>query len=626
MSADKPIWKKEISLKRKPKAAKAPKSKRAKPEVELTAPSVKEVPWWKKEITLSRKPQSAPAPAAPERFFEGPLEPAPAAQPEPLTSYDPPVEAEHHVEPELAFEPEPVPSVLPPLPGDAEVVYSASVLSEPDWGFEDAPADEPTLAADTEPELEFEQESPTATVVPEPQGSVPWWKKEISLGSKRAPKPVAAKLRRPGLKKPVLKKKVSFSLPKPSARKPKLAVPKLAAPKLSKPNLRREIKLPNPKISALSLPKFSLHGRGGGHSRAKEGEKLKKVVGLKIGASQLAAASVENNGHAELVQVVREPLDPGVVVSGELRDPEALAASLRGFFARHKLPKKNIRLGIASNRIGVRIFDLVGIEDDKALANAIQFRAQDALPIPLDEAVLDYHVLGESVDEEGRPTRRVLLVVAYRELVERYVAACREAGLNLVGVDLEAFALLRALGAPRDESEHANAATVAVALGHERSTFAVTDGRICEFTRVLEWGGSALNIAIARALDRAPHEVEAFKRDLSLDEGGPAPEGLTAAEAEAAVTAMRTQVQSFARELVSSLQFYQHQPGSLGIGEIVLTGGTAHLSGLAAELQKLIGVPVRVGDPLARVRIAKKVSSAEQVGSLAVAIGLGIED
>jgi Tfp pilus assembly PilM family ATPase len=85
-------------------------------------------------------------------------------------------------------------------------------------------------------------------------------------------------------------------------------------------------------------------------------------------------------------------------------------------------------------------------------------------------------------------------------------------------------------------------------------------------------------------------------------------------------------VQAFARELVSSLQFYQGQPGSLGIGEIVLTGGTAHLAGFAEELQRLIGVRVRVADPLVRVRVGKKVREPEQLGSLAVAIGLGIED
>ena len=89
---------------------------------------------------------------------------------------------------------------------------------------------------------------------------------------------------------------------------------------------------------------------------------------------------------------------------------------------------------------------------------------------------------------------------------------------------------------------------------------------------------------------------------------------------------MRRQLQTFARELVSSLQFYQNQPGSLGIGEIVITGGTAHLGGVADELQRLIGVRVEVGDPLHRVKLGKKLRETEQLGSLSVAIGLGIED
>jgi type IV pilus assembly protein PilM len=219
-----------------------------------------------------------------------------------------------------------------------------------------------------------------------------------------------------------------------------------------------------------------------------------------------------------------------------------------------------------------------------------------------------------------------LLVVAYRELVDRYVTACRKAGIKLVGIDLEAFALLRALAEPLPpEAGTPNAAVVVVAVGHDRSTFAVSDGRVCEFTRVLDWGGATLNVAIARELDIAPSEAEPIKRALSLTRAD-TPEGLTDDQANRAREAMRRQLQIFARELVSSLQFYQNQPGSLGIGEIVLTGGTGHLHGLSEELQGLIGVSVRAGDPLSRVKVGKKIKEAEQVGSLAIAIGLGIED
>ena len=182
--------------------------------------------------------------------------------------------------------------------------------------------------------------------------------------------------------------------------------------------------------------------------------------------------------------------------------------------------------------------------------------------------------------------------------------------------------MLRALAAPADRGA---AALVAVAIGHDRSTFAVSDGRVCEFTRVLEWGGWSLNVALARVFDSTPSEVEAIKRSLTLD-GSVTPAGLTDDQAAQALDAVRRQVQSFARELVSSLQFYQNQPGSLGIGEIVLTGGTTGMPGLAQELERLIGVHVRVGDPLARVKVAKRGADTDQIGSLAVAIGLGIED
>jgi Tfp pilus assembly protein PilN len=84
----------------------------------------------------------------------------------------------------------------------------------------------------------------------------------------------------------------------------------------------------------------------------------------------------------------------------------------------------------------------------------------------------------------------------------------------------------------------------------------------------------------------------------------------------------------FARELVSSLQFYQAQSGSLGIGEIVITGGTSHLEGLADALHQMIGVQVRVGDPLARLSVPFAVDPAIErtIGSLAVPVGLAIED
>jgi len=348
----------------------------------------------------------------------------------------------------------------------------------------------------------------------------------------------------------------------------------------------------------------------------------KQVVGLKIGASALAAARVSTNGAVEVEQLAREPLPAGVVSAGEVRDVPALASALKAFFKKHKLPRRGVRVGIANNRIGVRTIELSGIDDPRQLTNAIRFRAQEVLPVPIEEAVLDYQLLSDEPGDDGVSKKRVLLVVAYRDLVDAYMAACKDAGLRLAGIDLEAFALLRALSGPSSEDPD-RSALVAVAIGAERSTLAVSAGETCEFTRVLEWGGAALTGALARVLDVEPDEAERIKREITLDGEGPAA-GLSADSATRARDALHMGLQTFARELVSSLQFYQGQPDSLGIREVVLAGGSAQLGGLAAVLERLIGVPVRVGDPLAAVSVAKKLKGGPVTPSLAVPIGLGM--
>ena len=584
---------------------------------------------WKKEVSFSRTPEAEPVA---EQSSDIP----PVDEEEPVAAEEADAEEPSTVEEEVAEE-----------PVAAETLASVEAEAEP-WNAPPSSPPAPIAEASTailpvpSPSVDIHPPVAEADLPPlaDDVAKVPFWKKELSFGSKKRDKPDEA----PAAIAPVPTPAVDVRPAVAAADLPPLAddaakVPfwkkelSLGGKKRDKPFKERKQKSPKvkaeraPKTKELKQPKEAKERKQKSPKVKAEGGSTKgRIIGLKIGASQLAAARVSNNGSAELLQVAREPLAAGIVVGGELRDPDALAEALKDFFAKHGLPKKGVRLGIANNRIGVRTFEIAGIEDQKQLANAIRFRAQETLPIPIDEAVLDYQVLGEAVGEDGQPTKRVLLVVAYRELIDRYVDACKKAGITLAGIDLEAFALLRALQAPQEGvGTDATAALVVVAIGHERSTFAVSDGRVCEFTRVLEWGGSALNVAIARAIDAAPSEVEGAKRALALTDEM-VPDGLTSDQAKNAREAMRRAIQTFARELVSSLQYYQNQPGSLGIGEIVLTGGTAHLPGISGELERLIGVHVRVGDPLARMKVSKKVGQPEQIGSLAVAIGLGIED
>ena len=351
-------------------------------------------------------------------------------------------------------------------------------------------------------------------------------------------------------------------------------------------------------------------------------KRKQEMIGLKIGASQLAASRISNNGSPTLLQLVREPLEPGIVSGGEVKDITALAAALDAFFTKYSLPRRNVRLGVATNRIGVRAFEMAGVDDDRQLSNAVRFRAQEAVAIPADEAVLDYHVVNETVDESGAVNRRIVLAAAYRESIDRYTAACKEAHIALVGIDLEAFALLRAVAPPFSEADERRAATIAVTIGHDRTTLAISDGVVCEFTRVVEWGGSALTTAIERSLHVNTEEAEELKLAITFDTDPSDDDDRTRLAREA----VRREVQTLARELVSSLQFYQSQPESLAIGDVLVAGGVTRMPGFLEELARVTRVRVRRADPLARVAVADDVEAGDDLPSFAVAIGLGVDD
>jgi type IV pilus assembly protein PilM len=379
-------------------------------------------------------------------------------------------------------------------------------------------------------------------------------------------------------------------------------------------DLKKEVKLSD----LLPKRKPSTKGSSPVANGARGKTRMKDVVGVKVGSSQLAAAEVVNNGVSRLVKVAREALEPGVVVAGEVRDIPALGRALDDFFKKYDLPRKNVRLGIGTNRVGVRALNVEGIDDERQLANAVTFRAHETLAIPMDQAVMDYHVVRSEETSDGGVSRRVILAAAYREPIDHFYAAFDAAGIELQAVDVEAFALLRAVAPQHAHDGAEQTAVVALALGHDRTTLAISDGAVCDFTRVLEWGGSRLDAAIARELGVTIEEAAEIKESLSLSEDDDVAN-------TRARNAVRAELTNLARELVASLQFYQAQPESLALSEILVTGGTTRMPGVVDELERLVRARVRLADPLAAVNAGGDVESRDDLGSLAVAIGLGVE-
>lgn len=225
------------------------------------------------------------------------------------------------------------------------------------------------------------------------------------------------------------------------------------------------------------------------------------LVGLDIQPGYVAAVQARVNGSIEVQRGAGLPLPGDIVREGEVLDVAVLANTLRELFDRGGLDRR-VRLGVANQRTVLRMLELPPVTDRKELAAAVRFQAEDQVPMPLGNAVLDFHSLGVVETPDG-PRQRVALVAAQRDMIERLLAAVREAGLRPDAVDLSAFALIRALYRPNTTEDGDRVLYLNVG---GLTNMAIAEATTCQFTRVVSGGLEAMAVEVAE------------RRQMSLDQ------------------------------------------------------------------------------------------------------------
>jgi type IV pilus assembly protein PilM len=251
-----------------------------------------------------------------------------------------------------------------------------------------------------------------------------------------------------------------------------------------------------------------------------------EVVGLDIQPGFVAAVQSRVNGSILAERAAAMPLAADTVRDGEVMDEVALSDVLRELFGNSRL-SKHVRVGVANQRTVLRTLELPPVTDRKELAAAVSFQAQDQVPMPLSNAVLDFHPLG-IIDTPAGPRQRVVLVAAQRDMVERLLAAVRGAGLIAEGVDLSAFALIRSLYRADAEqaSPDAEQSSRVLYLNVDGLTnLAIAEGTVCRFTRVVGSGleGMASELAVRRGI--ALTESRALLAAVDLNAGAAVGQG-----------------------------------------------------------------------------------------------------
>ena len=341
-------------------------------------------------------------------------------------------------------------------------------------------------------------------------------------------------------------------------------------------------------------------------------KRIKNLVGLDIDPSGLTAVEVAVNGRISVERAATAPLEAGILRDGEIADVEGLTEALRALWKQNKRLGKRVRVGVASQKIVVRVIDMPPIDDPKQLDTAVRFQAQDHLPMPVDSAVLDHQALGV-VDSGSGPRQRVLLVAARREMVDRILAAVRGAGLRPEGIDLSAFAMVRALYRPAE----GEAPILYVAVGG-LTNLAVARGTTCLFTRAAGAGLEALTIELAERRSLTLEHARGWLAHVGLEEPLEEIEGDAAIVAEARRVLLEG-VRRIAADVRNTLDFHSAQATAEPVSRAILTGPATSVPGFAAALRAELGLPVEIG-------AVDHAPAGHEPGRLTIAAGLAVTE
>ncbi len=439
------------------------------------------------------------------------------------------------------------------------------------------------------------------------------------------------------------------------------APPRRPAEEQAAPSSETEAPSTKRKMPSLSMPKIqpgTLKGagaslqskltvsRGGGRSRGGS-----TLVGLDIQPGYVSAVQARVNGSILVQRAAGVALPPDTVREGEVINGAALTEALREMFHDSRLDKR-VRVGVANQRTVLRTLELPPLTDRKELATAVRFQAEDQVPMPLDNAVLDFHALGV-VDTPAGPRQRVIVVAAQRDMVERLIEAVRGAGLRPEGIDLSAFALIRSLH--RVDEEHSGRVLYLNVGG--LTNMAIAEGSVCRFTRVVGGGLESMAAEVAERNGIALVEARELLSRVDLEAPQPAshsayspdsqsqfdealesvplddpsapasPEESALERSEAPKIDVRpilvAGVRDIAGEVRNSLDFHRSQDGGGEVASVVLSGPALQISGFAQALQSELGAKV-VSQTVGVVDDTS--AGAVAADRLAVATGLAVEE
>ncbi|HSX19236.1 MAG TPA: type IV pilus assembly protein PilM [Candidatus Saccharimonadales bacterium] len=335
------------------------------------------------------------------------------------------------------------------------------------------------------------------------------------------------------------------------------------------------------------------------------------LFGLDIGRSFIKVVQVDTKGGKYMLTAAAAiPTPDGGIVSESPGDLAKVTQAIRECVVAAKIQGDKCAVSLIESQVVTRLIQMPTLTD-KELSSAINWEAEEYIPLPIKDVVLQYKVVNRIEGASGIDGKMdVLLIAAPKRVIQKYITVTKDAKLKPEALETESAALVRVLGG-RGEG-----ATIILSLGALSTELVVAAGGNILFTRSVATGGMNLTAAIAAEFNLPQKQAEEYKHTYGILED----------KLSGKVAAVLFPILDIViGEILKAIEYCRSHLPSGDVNRLVICGGGAFLPGLSEFLVGRTNLEVSLGDPWANFDKSGLATSLANQGSVfAVATGLAL--
>ncbi len=339
----------------------------------------------------------------------------------------------------------------------------------------------------------------------------------------------------------------------------------------------------------------------------------KDIIGLDVGSKHIKIVQLkEVRGSYILERLGITALQPELIVDGSILDSTRVVEAIKDLLSSNDIKAKDVTLSVSGHSsVIIKRVSLPQMTEDE-LDEQIRFEAEQYIPFDIEDVSLDFQILGPAEEENMMD---VIIVAVKKDKINEYVSVVKEAGLNPVIVDVDAFALENMYELNSEVKEGENIALVNI--GASMININILKGGISVFTRDSSVGGNLITEALQKEFTISYTNAEKLKQGESV-------EGVSKEDVD---TILHSSFEDIFTEISRSFDYFRDTTNYENINEIILSGGVALTEDFAISLSERVGIKVNIAEPFRNISIPDTFDKEyiEKVSPLvAVAVGLAL--